>query len=45
VRDGARQLLATAQEILANPEDFYVNVHNAEHPSGAVRGQLESHDH
>ena len=32
--------------ILANPEDFYVNVHNGEHPGGAVRGQLEAqHSH
>ncbi|MFZ2490830.1 MAG: CHRD domain-containing protein [Thermoanaerobaculia bacterium] len=27
-------------EILANPSGFYVNVHNAEFPGGAVRGQL-----
>lgn len=27
-------------EILANPAGFYVNVHNAEYPGGAVRGQL-----
>jgi hypothetical protein len=26
--------------ILANPADYYVNVHNAEFPGGAVRGQL-----
>lgn len=34
------------QRILTNPTDFYVNVHNAEYPAGAVRGQLsavESH--
>ncbi len=29
--------------ILANPEDFYVNVHNADYPGGAIRGQLEAH--
>ncbi len=30
------------QEILNNPEDFYVNIHNPEFPGGAVRGQLVS---
>lgn len=31
---------AVAQELLRNPAEYYVNVHNPEHPGGAVRGQL-----
>ncbi|GAC1366571.1 MAG: hypothetical protein NVSMB42_26630 [Herpetosiphon sp.] len=31
---------AVADEIMANPANFYVNVHNAAYPDGAMRGQL-----
>ncbi len=30
----------TARSLLEHPADYYVNVHNPEHPGGAVRGQL-----
>lgn len=29
-----------ARELVRNPSDYYVNVHNHELPAGAVRGQL-----
>ncbi len=31
---------AVVQNLIANPSQYYVNVHNAEYPGGAVRGQL-----
>lgn len=31
---------ALADEIEANPANFYINIHNAEFPNGAIRGQL-----
>ena len=30
------------QRILNNPQNFYVNIHNAEYPAGAIRGQLSN---
>lgn len=43
--DGKASGCATASDevvkaLLAHPADYYVNVHNAEFPGGAVRGQL-----
>lgn len=32
--------IALLNEIIGNPGGFYVNIHNAEFPNGAIRGQL-----
>jgi hypothetical protein len=49
VGDGSGELVegctmisaALAADIEANPKAYYVNVHNAEFPAGAIRGQLK----
>jgi CHRD domain len=38
--DCVRPAPALLADIVANPSDYYVNVHNAEFPAGAIRGQL-----
>jgi len=43
-QDAQGNRLTTVAEILANPEDYYVNVHNERYPGGAIRGQLEPQD-
>jgi hypothetical protein len=32
---------AVAKAIVANPARYYVNIHTAKHPAGAIRGQLK----
>jgi hypothetical protein len=33
-------MLGTIRDLVANPGNFYVNIHTPEHPAGAMRGQL-----
>lgn len=44
--NGDETCVAVAEDvfdgILADPGEYYVNYHTAEHPSGAVRGQLHA---
>jgi hypothetical protein len=37
----AKAARVVVKDILANPLSYYVNVHNAEFPNGAIRGQLQ----
>lgn len=32
--------LSTITDLLANPSDYYVNIHTTDHPGGVMRGQL-----
>jgi hypothetical protein len=40
VEDCATVTKEVAEDMIKNPADYYVNVHNAEFPGGALRGQL-----
>jgi hypothetical protein len=40
----ATATMAVAGAIQRNPSRYYVNIHNAKYPAGAVRGQLRNED-
>jgi hypothetical protein len=40
VAAGTTTNLTVAATILANPENYYVNVHTTSCPTGTIRGQL-----
>jgi hypothetical protein len=40
VEDCATVAKDVAEDMIKNPGNYYVNVHNAEFPGGAIRGQL-----
>jgi hypothetical protein len=40
IEDCATVAAAVAQDMIANPANYYVNIHNGEFPGGALRGQL-----
>ena len=39
-RKGIALTVDQANTILANPSDFYLNIHTARNPDGVARGQL-----